>query len=138
MFTAALKGLLPLSHKSGALCLYEPLPVSDALGDDFFETFCNKGVDASVIRGTTARDCSGGNGPTTLETTELGRGMSGKGAPKVDICFLRQAGLGAQLETFPACMYRGHLRVYHCLYKGAFHSTPPFFRLERVIRLRRG
>ena len=31
--------LLPLSHKSGALCLYEPLPVSDALGDDFFEIF---------------------------------------------------------------------------------------------------
>ena len=30
---------LPLSHKSGALCLYEPLPVSDALGDDFFEIF---------------------------------------------------------------------------------------------------
>ena len=27
--------LLPLSHKSGALCLYEPLPVFDALGDDF-------------------------------------------------------------------------------------------------------
>ena len=27
--------ILPLSHKSGALCLYEPLPVSDALGDDF-------------------------------------------------------------------------------------------------------
>ena len=26
---------LPLSHKSGALCLYESLPVSDALGDDF-------------------------------------------------------------------------------------------------------
>ena len=25
--------------KSGALCLYEPLPVSDALGDDFFEIF---------------------------------------------------------------------------------------------------
>ena len=31
--------ILPLSHKSGALCLYEPLPVSDALGDDFFEIF---------------------------------------------------------------------------------------------------
>ena len=31
--------LLPLSHKSGALCLYEPLPVSDAFGDDFFEIF---------------------------------------------------------------------------------------------------
>ena len=31
--------VLPLSHKSGALCLYEPLPVSDALGDDFFEIF---------------------------------------------------------------------------------------------------
>ena len=31
--------ILHLSHKSGALCLYEPLPVSDALGDDFFETF---------------------------------------------------------------------------------------------------
>ena len=31
--------LLSLSHKSGALCLYEPLPVSDALGDDFFEIF---------------------------------------------------------------------------------------------------
>ena len=30
---------LPLSHKSGVLCLYEPLPVSDALGDDFFEIF---------------------------------------------------------------------------------------------------
>ena len=29
--------ILPLSHKSGALCLYEPLPVSDALGNDFFE-----------------------------------------------------------------------------------------------------
>ena len=29
--------VLPLSHKSGALCLYELLPVSDALGDDFFE-----------------------------------------------------------------------------------------------------
>ena len=31
--------ILPLSHKSGALCLYESLPVSDALGDDFFEIF---------------------------------------------------------------------------------------------------
>ena len=31
--------ILPLSHKSGALCLYEPLPVSDALGDEFFEIF---------------------------------------------------------------------------------------------------
>ena len=31
--------VLPLSHKSGVLCLYEPLPVSDALGDDFFEIF---------------------------------------------------------------------------------------------------
>ena len=31
--------VLPLSHKSEALCLYEPLPVSDALGDDFFEIF---------------------------------------------------------------------------------------------------
>ena len=31
--------ILPQSHKSGALCLYEPLPVSDALGDDFFEIF---------------------------------------------------------------------------------------------------
>ena len=31
--------VLPLSHKSGALCLYEPLPVSDALGDVFFEIF---------------------------------------------------------------------------------------------------
>ena len=34
-----LKLLLPLSHKSGALCSYESLPVSDALGDDFFEIF---------------------------------------------------------------------------------------------------
>ena len=34
-----LKLLLPLSHKSGALCLYEPLPVSDALGDEVFEIF---------------------------------------------------------------------------------------------------
>ena len=34
------KYVLPLSHNySGALCLYEPLPVSDALGDDFFEIF---------------------------------------------------------------------------------------------------
>ena len=31
--------ILPLSHKSGVLCLYEPLPVSDALGDEFFEIF---------------------------------------------------------------------------------------------------
>ena len=31
--------ILALSHKSGALCLYEPLPVSDALGDDYFEIF---------------------------------------------------------------------------------------------------
>ena len=31
--------VLPLSRKSGALCLYEPLLVSDALGDDFFEIF---------------------------------------------------------------------------------------------------
>ena len=31
--------ILPLSHKSGALCLYEPLSVSDALGDDFFGIF---------------------------------------------------------------------------------------------------
>ena len=31
--------ILPLSHKSGALCFYEPLPVSDALGDEFFEIF---------------------------------------------------------------------------------------------------
>ena len=31
--------VLTLSHKSGALCLYEPLPVSDALGVDFFEIF---------------------------------------------------------------------------------------------------
>ena len=34
-----INAVLPLSHKSGALCLYEPLPVSDALGDDFFEIF---------------------------------------------------------------------------------------------------
>ena len=31
--------ILPLSHKSRVLCLYEPLPVSGALGDDFFEIF---------------------------------------------------------------------------------------------------
>ena len=31
--------VLLLSHKSGALCFYEPLPVSDALGDNFFEIF---------------------------------------------------------------------------------------------------
>ena len=31
--------ILLLSHKSGALYLYEPLPVSDAPGDDFFEIF---------------------------------------------------------------------------------------------------
>ena len=31
--------MLPLPHESGALCLYEPLPVSDALGDDFFAIF---------------------------------------------------------------------------------------------------
>ena len=35
--TYACMYVLPLSHKSGALCLYEPLLVSDALGDDFFE-----------------------------------------------------------------------------------------------------
>ena len=35
----SIRTLLPLSHKSGALYLYEPLPVSDALGDDFFEIF---------------------------------------------------------------------------------------------------
>ena len=35
-FSYMLGIILPLSHKSGALCLYEPLPVSDALGDDFF------------------------------------------------------------------------------------------------------
>ena len=29
----------PNNNTSGALCLYEPLPVSDALGDDFFEIF---------------------------------------------------------------------------------------------------
>ena len=32
-----MRSALPLSHKSGAL--YEPLPVSDAPGDDFFEIF---------------------------------------------------------------------------------------------------
>ena len=31
--------ILPLSHKSGHLGLHEPLTVSDALGDDFFEIF---------------------------------------------------------------------------------------------------
>ena len=30
---------IPLSHKSEALCSYEPLPVSDALGNDFFQIF---------------------------------------------------------------------------------------------------
>ena len=29
--------ILPLSHKSGELCLYEPLTVSDVFGDNFFE-----------------------------------------------------------------------------------------------------
>ena len=29
--------VLPLSHKSGELCLYEPLTVSDVFGDNFFE-----------------------------------------------------------------------------------------------------
>ena len=28
--------ILPLSHKSGELCLYEPLTVSNVLGDDVF------------------------------------------------------------------------------------------------------
>ena len=31
--------ILPLSHTSGALGGYKPLPVPDALGDDFFEIF---------------------------------------------------------------------------------------------------
>ena len=31
--------LLPLSHKSGRLCLYEPLPVPDLVFDVFFDFF---------------------------------------------------------------------------------------------------
>ena len=37
-----------------------------------------------------------------------------------------------------ACLFRGYTLRSTIVVRGALHSTPPFLRLERVIRLRRG
>ena len=37
-----------------------------------------------------------------------------------------------------ACLFRGYTLGSTIVVRGALHSTPPFLRLERVIRSRRG
>ena len=79
--------------------------------------------------------------PTTLDATEWGRDV-GKDLPRVEtrcICVLRGELSLCTAGNLPSMlMFRRYLSGTTIVVRGALHSTPPFLRLERVIRSRRG
>ena len=70
------------------------------------------------------RGCSGGNGSDDTRSYGVGSRNVGKELPRVEPvkgCPSRRTAFSAHLETFPACMFRGYLRVNHCFMRCSPH-----------------
>ena len=91
----------------------------------------------------TTRGCSGGKGSNDTRFYGVGSGDVGKELPRnksvVSVLFGGEISRTHQQETSSRMYVRsGNTRGSTIVVRGALHSTPPFLRLERVIRSRRG